>query len=533
MFMSLELTESVSPGKELTPGAVCATMVQLTLLDMRNVQISAGEALQLYRVEEDGTRIALGEFLAEKPERNGAILKLTAYDRLILLDRDLSLWLAGLTDWPYSLQRFGEMVCNQCGLTLWEEELPNGDFSVERFSADGVTGRQLLSWVAEAAGCFCRLRQGQPELTWYTDAPVALGPVSQEVTADFQQEGLVLTLPETPVFRDGEVILDSSRLQAGHDGEFGAVLQVQVGLVRQFYYQSGLSLEDYETAPIEKIQLRQSSDDVGTVYPDHPEGNTLAITGNPLLAAKDATTLLPVAETLFSRLQGSSYTPCTLTLPETPGLAAGQRVEVLDDTGKTHLVYIMELSRSDRGLQITCTGSPRRDSSFAVNRQEGRLQGKVLKLQTDVDGLMAENSDQSGKLSRLELDIEGIRGVVSAQKTTDEGLQEQLTRVEQTATGLQISVEQLQRDGAGKVRTAMGYTFDDKGLQIAREGEQMKNLLDNTGMLVTRSGQTVLRADHRGVQAVDVTVGNYLVVGEFARFEDYGAGRTACFYLEG
>ena len=182
---------------------------------------------------------------------------------------------------------------------------------------------------------------------------------------------------------------------------------------------------------------------------------------------------------------------------------------------------------------VACTGSPRRDSSFAVNRQEGRLQGKVLKLQTDVDGRMAENSDQSGKLSRLELDIEGIRGVVSAQKTTDEGLQEQLTRVEQTATGLQISVEQLQRDGAGKVRTAMGYTFDDKGLQIAREGEQMKNLLDNTGMLVTRSGQTVLRADHRGVQAVDVTVGNYLVVGEFARFEDYGAGRTACFYLEG
>ena len=105
--------------------------------------------------------------------------------------------------------------------------------------------------------------------------------------------------------------------------------------------------------------------------------------------------------------------------------------------------------------------------------------------------------------------------------------------LEQTAEGLTLSVEKLQTEGTAKLKTAMGYTFDDNGLQICRDGQQMKNLLDNTGMYVTRGGQTILQANDRGVQATDVTVGSYLVIGSHARLENYTAGRTACFWLEG
>jgi len=42
-----------------------------------------------------------------------------------------------------------------------------------------------------------------------------------------------------------------------------------------------------------------------------------------------------------------------------------------------------------------------------------------------------------------------------------------------------------------------------------------------------------LQANDKGVVAADVTVRNYLIMGSHARFEDYGAGRTACFWLEG
>ena len=42
----------------------------------------------------------------------------------------------------------------------------------------------------------------------------------------------------------------------------------------------------------------------------------------------------------------------------------------------------------------------------------------------------------------------------------------------------------------------------------------------------------MLKADASGVEATDVTVNNYLVIGDHARFENYPTGRTACFYIE-
>ena len=59
----------------------------------------------------------------------------------------------------------------------------------------------------------------------------------------------------------------------------------------------------------------------------------------------------------------------------------------------------------------------------------------------------------------------------------------------------------------------------------------MENLLDHTGMYVRRNGEVLLQANNQGVQTRDVTVRNYLIVGENARFEDYGSDRTACYYI--
>ena len=62
----------------------------------------------------------------------------------------------------------------------------------------------------------------------------------------------------------------------------------------------------------------------------------------------------------------------------------------------------------------------------------------------------------------------------------------------------------------------------------------MSAFIDETGMTVSRSGSPVLKATAAGVAAVDVTVNNYLQVGDHARFEEYTDGadskRTACFF---
>lgn len=92
----------------------------------------------------------------------------------------------------------------------------------------------------------------------------------------------------------------------------------------------------------------------------------------------------------------------------------------------------------------------------------------------------------------------------------------------------------IRTEMASGIRLDTGYTFDADGLRIAKSGEAVENLLDNTGMYVNRSGgQNVLTANAEGVQALDLHAKTYLLVGDNSRFEDYGIGRTGCFFIGG
>ena len=100
------------------------------------------------------------------------------------------------------------------------------------------------------------------------------------------------------------------------------------------------------------------------------------------------------------------------------------------------------------------------------------------------------------------------------------------------ASAVNIVVQEEVAKGVTKVQTQTGYTFDGEGLKISKSGEEMENKLDNTGMYVKQNGQVILQANNKGVEASDITVRNYLVVGQSSRFEDYG-GRTGCFWIGG
>ena len=539
----LTITQCVNAGQELTLGSCCAGMAELEMLTPGGgFSVAAGDELTVYRQSDEGVRHKVGIFVAEKPERASAnTLRITAYDRICRLDKDLTQWLLGLDAWPYSLQELAGMICAQCGLTLANEEFPNGDYAVPRFSGEGITGRQIMQWIGEIAGRFCRATpDGIIEFAWYqplSTHDIGISPYGGN-DPRWEEGHLEINSRELTVTDDGagNVAVESLLLSVTQDANGHLVLALAADVQTVMYYQNGLSFADYAVAPIQKVQLRRSEEDVGTVYPDGIEGeaNTYRITANPLLPATAADALLPVARRLYEQLKDVSYTPCKVSVPANMDICPGHTVQITDRNGKRLTAYVMTKTQQGQKDTLEATGSPNRSSTTATNnRSYQTLSGKVLNLRTDVDGLKAENSDSAGKLSRLRLDLDGILGQVSAQSADTEGIKEQLTSLSQSATALQLSVESIQTTGAEKIKTAMGYTFDDEGLRIAKAGQPMENTLNHEGMQVTRSGQTILQADYRGVTAVDVSVGNYLVVGKHARLEDYGTGRTACFWLEG
>lgn len=546
-IQSITVTQCVNSGKDLTLGSCCAGMVELKLFTPGgDLHIAAGDELEVYRLSDSGAQYKLGIFLAEKPVRKSAnTLQLTAYDRVVKLDRDLTGWLNSLDQWPYTLYRLAQMTCEVCGLELVNTEIPNGGYPVRKFSGDGITGRQLMQWIGEAAGRFCRATaDGKLEFAWYAPVRGMQIHIAKEPVKDFSytEENLQFLSEDVSAQTDGDgnVTLVSERLTSSCDGQGNVALALAGTVAYIPFFQNGLSYEDYTVAPIQKVQLRQTEDDVGTVYPDGitEPVNTYIITGNPLLTAVTGEELKPVAEVLFEILQQVRFTPCKVSIPACPQLRAGDAVDITDRNGKTITCYVMTKTQKGQRDTLECTGNPTRDSTTACNNQLlTSLQGKVLKLRTDVEGVRLENSDHGDRLTTVETDLDGIRGTVQAKSDELGAVKERMSEVEQTADGLQVTVKSIQQDGVNKVKTQIGYTFDDNGLQIAREGQQMKNLLDNTGMYVTKNGQTVLQANAAGVVATDVQVRNYLIVGEHARFEDYTDGtdtlRTACFWLGG
>lgn len=159
---------------------------------------------------------------------------------------------------------------------------------------------------------------------------------------------------------------------------------------------------------------------------------------------------------------------------------------------------------------------------------------------TLADGLLAEFvtaahlvagtiQSHDGETFFLDLD-NGILKIKSVDDLTGD-----VAELKQNSGEISIAVQKLIDDGVNKLVTEFGLTIDGSCVDIHRSGTEMHNSLDETGMYVKRSDEVMLQANADGVIATDVSVRNYLIVGNHARFEDYSDGtdnaRTACFWI--
>lgn len=402
VIRSVQLTEQVNDNTDLCPGAACAACAEIELWAPRNgLTIAQGTEITLVRIDaESGAQTPVGVFLAEKPQKKSAnVIRVTAYDRMTLLDKDLSPWLREQQEaFPMTVKALVQAACAQCGVELAPGTLEaqvNTGYSVPAFYTDDLTGRQIIQWAAQAMCRFARMTPaGQLEFAWYTDhAPSGIGPGAGSAWTALDLSGQLL---------------------ATVDGEVLTFAQPQAG-----YFTGTLSYEDYTTAPIDKVQIRQSDDDVGVIYPPDEAGtNALVLQGNLLLATQTADALRPVARAIFEQMQGVTYTPLQVSIPLDAGAPApGEIITVTDAYGRTMQAYIMQRTISGQKVTLESTGNARRDSTAAVNRSRlENLNGKMLEIQADIGQLSIKASELSGDFSELKQSVDSISLGVTSQK---------------------------------------------------------------------------------------------------------------------
>ena len=238
---------------------------------------------------------------------------------------------------------------------------------MQAFYADDLTCRQIISWAAEAAGCYAHMNaDGKLQFLTYTDKRS--------------------TVKITP------------------DGASNSTA----------YYADSLSYEDYTVKAIEKVQIRQSDSDVGVIYPDSTTAtNTYAVQGNLLLTTGTEANLKSVVQNLYNVLKNVTYTPCKVSVPSSSGLACGQIVHVKDARGREFDTYLMSATISSGKASFESVGSASRESSSAVNSQSYKnLTGKMLEIKTSVDGLEVKASDLTGKYTDLKATVDGLSSEV-------------------------------------------------------------------------------------------------------------------------
>lgn len=423
--------------------------------------------------------IQKGVFYCQKPHRKGQYTwELTAYDAMTKFDKDVSNWIN---------TRRGDTVlslllelCKYCDVETDIEALPGGDLTIPEVTASGLSGRQLLRFLGQATGRYFTIN--------------AIGKLV--------------------------------------DGWYAPSCSIE-----NYFY---LTYEDYQTAPIRRVLIRQTDTDVGSVWPDGSltEENTLILQGNPLLSGDNQ----PVAQRLYEQIQSFTHTPFQCKLLPHQVIDPGCLVTFTDAEGRIHTGAVMESTVVNGICTITGTGNPTLQSTSAYNELTmGVLNEKILQVSRTAEGLKISHADTQGKMADLSVSLSGVSSSVKELREDTEGLKATLeqtnanqTSIKQTADAVKIEVDRILQNGTTKVSTSKGFTFDDRGLTISDPSNRLTNVLDENGMKVKYNGSDMLVADSEGVEAKNLKASTYLIVGGRSRFENIrGSNRTGCFWIGG
>ena len=164
---------------------------------------------------------------------------------------------------------------------------------------------------------------------------------------------------------------------------------------------------------------------------------------------------------------------------------------------------------------------------------------KVDKVNKQIDIVASEAEANKSNIAALRMNTDSIGASVSSIEERTNNLEsnvnDEITTLTKkvdaamTPDAVKLSIREELANGVDKVYTSTGFSFDADGLRVSKTGSEMDTLLDEDGLTVYRNNTEVLTADNTGVNGINMTVRQYLIVGG-SRFEAYGS-RTGCFWI--
>lgn len=284
--------------------------------------------------------VPLGVFDIKKPTvTRNTLIGIEAYDLMSRFETDATTFWNGIT-YPITLGQIFSQLCSYVGVSPATITFINSDrsFSNAPVELTDVTCREILSWIAEAAGGYARMtRDGEVELAWFGTQSVTIEP-----TQTFSVERA-----------------------------------------------------EYTVARIDKLQVSGAADDVGVVIGEGQNG--YQILDNPFLYGNNDTEIRTYATPIYNRLAAfAEYSPIALDALCDWSIQAGDIISVTIK-GETYTLPIFRQTITWSGrarVAYESTGDPMRPVMNATNRRIWAQDRAMYILKTSVDGLSSEVSNK-------------------------------------------------------------------------------------------------------------------------------------------
>lgn len=370
-----------------------------------------------------------GTYYIKDISKSGNKATLTAYDCICKLDAVADAWVSGLV-YPITLTSMVNSMGNKLGLSI--TALTNtyrGNYTVyNNFMTRNITYRQILGYIAQIANVnFMADTSGQKDIIYkrYTETATTI---------------------------------DNSKYVK-------------------------LTVSDYTTEPIDKVQIQSTFDDIGYVV--GTGDNAYVITENPLFFTNEKqSTITSIASSLLAELKTITYTPMKFSTLKDFCINCSDIIKVNNIP-----CYIMKKSIKPSGCEFECVGNKRRETQKTeVNSAITALSNRTNELVRTVDETKSTLTEVKGSMKTIE-DEQGNITEQMATLTTD------VSEVKQTAQGLTSKVSSVETtlnnlDGEVTTLKTAQSTIEQKVGSITTKVEEVENTANGASQTASEARQT-------------------------------------------
>lgn len=454
--------------------------------DFADAKVVAWVGLEL----SDGSveRFRKGTYTVDEASYNGSIITLSCLDNMQKFDKSYK---KSLLKYPATLNVIIRDACERCGVGLQTYDFPHDDFIVqERPNDEAITFREIISWCAQIAGCFCRCDAlGRLELKWY------------------DQELLEKTSLDGGYFDGGNPYQSGDDADGGSFNPWNAGDEFDAGTFKelnsvhniQSNYSIDISMDDVVITGVKVLEkTKENEKDAILTHQSGTDGYVISIENNELIKGGKGQ---QISNWLGRQLIGFRFRRANVTHASDPTIEAGDVGFLTDRKGNVYRMVVSSTRFSTGGSQTTISSAenPLRNSATRFSAETKNY----VDYRKDIE---KERTDREKALESLKDRIDNSSGLFTTETTQPDGssifymhdkptLDESMIVWKMTAEAFAVSTDGGKTYNAGltvdgdlivRILTAAGVNADwikTGAFRVEKNGKTMVNMDIDTGVV--------------------------------------------------